>query len=297
MGLLLGCPSHLLLCINHTSNTTFIEHFQSIKLDFHRSKRFLYHTLVFPTHAIFNLKCKCTGKYIWHRFGICIWPLKLNDVTGRHWKVWVNSTQTTGGGPRIRVKVFGRGSRRPLLVTPVTCMEGEWGRVHCIKLYVFVRVRHTMTGIPLLWCLRPLRVPPGKFGENHWACLPHLLFFRWEARWPVRSTSFPLLLPSWGKPHPGPPYWVLGGTVCPFLVSVTSHFGPKPMSANMAAVSNKGDILAFIFALCIIFKLLRTWVGKKEGCYMKGSPWRLQHHGSVWPCEHLWIIDPRWTIC
>lgn len=37
------------------------------------------------------------------------------------------------------------------------------------------------------------------------------------------------------------------------------------MSSNMAAVSTKGDILAFIFALCIIFQVAQNQGGEEGG--------------------------------
>lgn len=50
---------------------------------------------------------------------------------------------TGAPGPQPGVQ---RGPHRALLVTRVTCMEVEGEKIHCTKLYVFVRMRHRVTG-------------------------------------------------------------------------------------------------------------------------------------------------------
>lgn len=59
------------------------------------------------------------------------------------------------------------------------------------------------------------------------------------------------------------------------------------MSSNVVDVSNKGGMLLSSLSSVLFFKMLGTWVGKREKCYMKGSPSRFQQCGSVWPWEHL----------
>ena len=74
---------------------------------------------------------------------------------------------------------------------------------------------------------------------------------------------------------------------------LASPLGPEPKCSNMAAASDKGDILSFVFALCVIFQCLECGWGRGRSVVSRGSPWRLQQCGSVWSCEHLWILDPQ----
>lgn len=272
----------------------FIEHFQSTKLDFHRSKPFLYHTLVFPTHVVFNLKCKYNGKYIWHRFEICIWPLKLNDVTGRHWTVWVNNTQTTDGGPRTRVKVFGRGSGRPLPVTPVTCMEGEGGRVHGIKLYMFIRVRCTMTGIPLLWCFRPLRVPPGKFGENHQACSPHSALFPLRSKMVHKKHKFSSAPPFLGE---APPWSTLLGPGWDSL-PISGFSEQVILDLNLCLPTWLLSVMKATFWLSSLLFVLFSSCSEPEWGRKRGVIWRdpLGDSSTVGRCGPVSIFELL-TLC